>query len=260
MSTSTAARQLVEHRFARRRFGGFPDQLRPRNEDEAYAIQHRLHQLLTAAGCGTLAGWKIGCTTAIMQSYLSISHPAAGGIFLSTVHHEDAELAHHCYQRPGVECELAVRLARDLPAKNGPPGRNAIASAIGSAMAAIEIVDDRYIDHRALDPYTLIADDFFAAGCVLGVEHSQLSAKELPAASARMLIDEREVGRGVGTDILGDPLEALAWLAERRQRSGRPLQAGELVLLGSLVEVTWTQPGQVVIVENDAFGTVRARF
>jgi 2-oxo-3-hexenedioate decarboxylase/2-keto-4-pentenoate hydratase len=255
-----AATVLLEHRLQRRAFGGFTDELRPRDEHAAYAIQDRLHEELVSAGHGDLAGSKIGCTTAVMRAYLSISHPAAGGVFQSTVHHGDAELTHDAYQRVGVECELAVRMGRDLPAEDAPPGREAAAAAIGGVMAAIEIVEDRYTDYAALDAYTLIADDFFAAGCVLGPERRDFDAAGLATTSARMLIDGREVGRGIGTDILGDPLAALAWLARRRQLNGRPLQAGELVLLGSLVQTNWVQSGQAIVVENNPLGTVRARF
>src|ERR1700733_2107432 len=251
---------LLEHRLEWRPFGGFPDDLRPGDENDGSAIQDRLHEKLTAAGYGILMGSKIGCTTAVMQAYLSIAHPSAGGVFDTAVHQSGASLAYDAYQHVGVECELAVRMGRDLPAQDGPPSHEAVAAAIGSAMAAIEIVDDRYVDYTALDAYTLIADDFFAAGCVLGPEHSGFNGAELAAASARMLIDGREVGRGSGTDILGEPLAALGWLAQRRQLNGRPLKAGELVLLGSLVQTHWVARGQVVVVENDLLGTVHVRF
>ena len=75
-----------------------------------------------------------------------------------------------------------------------------------------------------------------------------------------MLIDGREVGRGRGSDILGDPLNALLWLANEGARRGRALAAGQIVLLGSLVQTNWIEAGQVVTVKNDTFGVVRASF
>ena len=128
-------------------------------------------------------------------------------------------------------------------------------------MAAIEIVEDRYRRlPEALSAPTLIADDFFGAGCVLGEERSDGRELDLSQVSARMLIDGREVGRGSGRDILGDPLSALLWLANDGARRGRTLETGQIVLLGSLVQTNWIEPGQVVTVKNDALGQVRVRF
>ena len=123
-------------------------------------------------------------------------------------------------------------------------------------MAAIEIVEDRYVDYATLDTPTLIADDFFAAGCVLGPERPGLPPGGLADVGATMLVDGEPVGRGTGRDVLGDPLNALAWLARSASERGAPLRAGELVLLGSLVATHWLEPGDAVSVRNDALGEV----
>jgi 2-oxo-3-hexenedioate decarboxylase/2-keto-4-pentenoate hydratase len=169
--------------------------------------------------------------------------------------------AHADYVRVGVECEIAVRLDSDLGGLQvGPVDRCAAARAIGACMAAIEIVDDRYRDYRALGAPTLIADDFFGAGCVLGRPVLDLDPVELAATRAVMRMDGVEVGSGVGTDILGEPLHALVWLANNLARRGRKLYAGEFVLLGSLVQTQWVAAGQSVAIENDRLGTARADF
>src|SRR5262249_36104503 len=158
------------HRLARLTFGGFPDEARPRDEAEAYETQTALHTLLEEAGRGEGVGHKIGCTTPTMQAYLKIPRPAAGGGFATTLQHVDGRVRHADFVRPGVECELAVRLSRDLDARDAPFERSEIRAAVGSIMAAIELVDDRYSDWGNLGALTLIADDFFGAGCVLGPE------------------------------------------------------------------------------------------
>jgi 2-keto-4-pentenoate hydratase len=67
------------------------------------------------------------------------------------------------------------------------------------------------------------------------------------------------VGAGVGTDVLGEPLEALAWLATTLARRGLVLRAGEVVLLGSLVRTHWIERGDDVVIENDQLGSARLR-
>ena len=127
-------------------------------------------------------------------------------------------------------------------------------------MAAIEVVEDRYVDYRALDTPTLIADDFFHYGCVLGTEVDHVDPGALGEVAATMAINQVDVGRGRGTDILGNPLVVLAWLANHCVSYGTPLRAGDVVLLGSLVQTQWVAPGDGVEVHNDVLGDVRASF
>jgi 2-oxo-3-hexenedioate decarboxylase/2-keto-4-pentenoate hydratase len=75
-----------------------------------------------------------------------------------------------------------------------------------------------------------------------------------------MRIDDRQVGSGVGTDILGQPLDALVWLANNLAQRGHRLQRGDFVLLGSLVQTQWVARGQSVVIDNDPLGTARADF
>ena len=171
----------------------------------------------------------------------------------------DASFPHARFHHVGVECELAVRLATDLPAADAPYDRDAVAAAVAGVMPAIEVVDDRYADFRALDAPTLVADDFFGAGCVLGTA-APLVGLDLAVLKGSMSINGENVGTGIGRDILGHPLEALAWLANARTERGRGLKAGNFVLLGSLVETKWVDAGDVVEIAIEGLGTATARF
>jgi 2-oxo-3-hexenedioate decarboxylase/2-keto-4-pentenoate hydratase len=256
-----AAELLSRHRLDSLTFGGFPDESRPRDEAEAYETQTVLHMLLEEAGRGEVVGYKIGCTTPTMQAYLKIPRPAAGGVFDSTIQRVDGRFRHADFVRPGVECELAVRLSRELDAADAPFERDEVRAAVGSIMAAIELVDDRYSDWGSLGAPTLIADDFFGAGCVLGPEYeARQNELDLSLISARMTINGVEVGAGVGSDILGDPMAALMWLVNEMAGYGQSFRQGAFVLLGSLVQTNWVQPHDVVVVETDPLGSVTARF
>jgi len=255
-----AARRLCEVRGRREAFGGFLPDEAPPDEPSAYRLQDALHACLSAAGWGPLAGYKIGCTTPVMQAYLGIPNPCAGGVFATTVQHEAGEFEHRRYVRVGVECEVAVVLGADLPATAAPFDRAAVAAAVSACAAAIEVVDDRYRDYRALPVPTLIADDFFGAGCVLGPLVAGFDPFALARTRATMAIDGQTVGAGQGTDILGEPLEALVWLASSLARRGDGLRRGQIVLLGSLVQTHWLAPGAEVRISNDPLGEARAHF
>jgi 2-keto-4-pentenoate hydratase len=255
-----AAALLCRVRLERERLVGLPEDCRPKDEAEAYAVQDALHRKLGIVGHGDLAGRKIGCTTPVMQQFLGIGNPCAGGVFGPTVQQEDGSFRHADFSHVGVECEIAVRLARDLPGSGAPYDREAVADAVGAVMAAIEVVDDRYDDYRSMDTPTLIADDFFNAGCVLGRDVVEWRALDLAALRGRMAINGREVGSGRGNDILGHPLEALVWLANGLAVRGGSLKEGEIVLLGSVVQTVWVEDGDRVEVEIEGLGGVSAQF
>jgi 2-keto-4-pentenoate hydratase len=255
-----AAALLAQIRLDRTRLNALPRDCRPADLPAAYLVQDALHARLFAAGWGVLGGHKIGCTTPVMQAFLEIDHPCAGGVFVPTVQHRHGTFRHGDFRHVGVECEIAVRLAAGLPFSGAPYRREGIADAIGACMVAIEVVDDRYEDYRALDTPTLVADDFFNAACVLGAPVEDWRALDLAGLRGRMTINGREVGIGKGGDILGHPLEALAWLANARAGRGRDLRAAEFVLLGSVVETRWVEAGDLVEAEIEGLGRASATF
>jgi 2-keto-4-pentenoate hydratase len=255
-----AAAILADARLRRARIDHLPADCRPRDTEEGYAVQHALHGLLSAAGRGSVAGYKIGCTTPVMQAYLGIPSPCAGGVLAATVHDRRAEVRHGDYVRVGVECEIAVRLGTDLRPGDAPFDRARVAGAVEVCLAALEIVDDRYVDYRALGVPTLVADDFFNAGCVLGPPVPRWRDLDLVALAGVTRVNGRQVGRGEGRAVMGHPLEALAWLATLRARLGLGLRAGEFVLLGSVVETRWVAPADEAVIGIEGLGEARARF
>ena len=256
MSCSEAAAFLAQARLARTRMSGLPPGLRPADVAGGYRVQDALHVALAGAGLGGLAGHKIGCTTPVMQQYLKIDHPCAGGVLAARTYRESASLRHGAFVRVGIECEIALLLGRDLPARDRPYAPADVAPAIEACAAGIEIVDDRWVDYAAVDTPTLIADDFFNAACVLGAPRRFAPALDLAAVRGAMSVNGREVGRGTGADALGSPLNALAWLASARGG----LRAGEFVFTGSMVQTYWAVRGDACGVEIEGLGTARVSF
>jgi 2-keto-4-pentenoate hydratase len=231
----------------------------PTTEAEGYRIQDAVHELL-AADFGARVGYKIGCTSAVMQQYLDIPHPCGGGVFAKGVHDSGVSLQARDFVRVGVECEIAVRLARDLGPTEAPFTAEWVAEAIDAYLPAIEIVDDRYVKWETLGAPTLVADDFFAAGCVLGQAVARSAAPDLLSVIGRALINGKEAGQGTGADVLGHPHNALAWLANHLAAEAKGLRAGEIVLTGSLVKTIWLEAGDKVVMELSGLGSVAATF
>jgi 2-keto-4-pentenoate hydratase len=254
-----AANIIAFARRSRAALGRLPADIAPRTEAEGYRIQQALAGLL-AADFGAQVGYKIGCTSAVMQQYIGIAHPCGGSVFANGVHASGASLRHKDFVRVGVECEIAVRLACDLVPSAAPFTAAAVGQAVEAYLPAIEIVDDRYSEWQTMGAPTLIADDFFAAGCVLGKAVARSAAPDLEDVVGRAVINDVEVSCGTGADVLGHPHHALAWLANHLATGGNGPRAGQIVLTGSLVKTIWLNAGDSVMMDLSGLGSVGVAF
>ena len=228
----------------------------PATVEEGAAAQLALASLV---GAVPPAGFKIGATGTRMQAYLGLDGPAAGFMEPGNVHRRDASLRFSDYIRPGVECEVAVRLGAALPP--GPCSLARAAAAVQDFVAGMEIVENRYGDLKALGTPTLIADQVYHCACVVGDPgEADWRTLDVAALRGRMLIDDVEKDQGVTSDLMGHPLACLAWLA------GSPvaeafggLRAGQVVMLGSVTPPAWLDAPARVTVEFDGLPPVRLR-
>lgn len=254
-----AAKFIATARRSRAPLAALPADIVPATEAEGYQVQRALHDLMRPQ-VGALVGYKIGCTSKVMQEYLGIPHPCGGGVFEKGVHDSGVKLAASDFVRVGVECEIAVKLARDLSPAEQPFTAEWMGEAVEAYFPAIEIVDDRYAKWETLGAPTLVADDFFAAACVLGTPVPRADAPDLLKVAGRAIVNGKEEGRGTGADVLGHPHHALAWLANHLAAEGRGLHAGQIVLTGSLVKTLWLDAGDHVRMELEGLGAVEATF
>ena len=228
----------------------------PADAEAGYALQRRVAERL---GAVPPAGFKIGATTRQMQEYLGLSGPAAGFVPAASLRPDGAELRFADFLNPGVECEIGLRLGRDLPP--GPCTRERAEAAVAEVFPAIEIVERRYGDLKELGTPTLIADQVFHAAGVTGAPVADWRALDLGAVRGELRVDEAVKGAGHGRDLLGHPMEALAWLAG----SGAAavfggLRAGQVVWLGSVTPPIWLDGPSAVEADFGPLGVARLRF
>ena len=237
-----------------------PDSLIPQNVFDGYAIQNEVNRLLRMAKLGPVVGHKIGCTTNVMQKFLEIDHPCAGEIFGSTVYSSKTELPLSKFNHVGVECEIVVRIGSDMLGLKGPFTPHSARHSVSAMMAGIELVDDRYEDYKQLNAATLIGDNFFNVGVVLGEELKNWQNLDLLTISGILKFDGIEISKGSGADILGNPFEALAWIANHRVKLGAPILAGSFVMLGSVVETVFIEKPCRIDIEFNGLAPVSVTF
>jgi 2-keto-4-pentenoate hydratase len=229
----------------------------PADVAAGYAAQRRVAERL---GAVPPAGFKIGATTRQMQEYLGLSGPAAGFVPRESLRPDGAVLRFADFLNPGVECEVGVRLGRDLPP--GPCTRDRAAETVEAVFPAIEVVERRYpADLSVLGTPTLIADQVFHAAGLMGAPVPDRRAVDLGAARGELRVDGAVKGAGHGRDLLGHPFEALAWLAgSGAAEAFGGLRAGQLVWLGSVTPPIWLDGPCEVEAAFDLLGTARLRF
>src|SRR5215470_14105549 len=165
---AAAARASLEMHRTRTRYRPFDAALRTAPLEDAYRIQDALHRLMAEAGHGEIAGWKIALTSKAMQQMTGVDQPAAGAIFSKVIHQSPARIDLAAYHHLGVEFEVAVGLGDDLPASGGPWTRASVASRVAACLPAFELVEDGDADYKTLDAFTLIAQNTWNGGVVLG--------------------------------------------------------------------------------------------
>jgi 2-keto-4-pentenoate hydratase len=235
----------------RRQTEMLPPELHPADLDEAYRIRREFQAIEEERGRGAIAGYKIAITTKVMQELCGIDEPCWGAIFAREVHEAHAELRAADYCRIAVETEIAIRLGADLP-RGGSHAE--LAGAIEAAMAAIELIEDLRYDYKRLDAAALVAGNAWNAGIVLGPPVTDWRRLDLAALAGRCRINGEEVGRGVGGDVMGHPLNALSWLADKLAAAGTPLRRGMVVMTGSVVATKYPVAGDHVEIEVDGLG------
>jgi 2-keto-4-pentenoate hydratase len=227
-----AAEMLMNAHASRAPFAPFATAFEIACVADAYAVQRDYVRLqMQARGTGA-AGYKIGLTSKRMQKMCGIDTPIAGVVLADRVHVSGAVLNAPSYGRMGVEFEIAVRLKRDF-APDGVPSIAEVAAAVDAVCPAVEIVDDRRADYHALDVLSLIADNSWNAGIVLG-DFVQ-AWPDLATVEGQVFVDGAVLDRGVGGDVLGHPFHPVAWLASHLAAQGSGLRAGDIVMTGSIV-------------------------
>jgi 2-keto-4-pentenoate hydratase len=243
------ARYVLAEHERRADYRNLPAEIAPANIAEAYAAQLALVRLLTPRK-GKVAGLKIATTTKVMQQLMGIDHPCGGTIFEQTVHQSPAKLKLAAYQHVVIECELALQLARDLPASGAPYTGSSVKSAVGAVMPAFELIEDRNADYKQTSAFSIIADNCWNAGIVLGAPVAY-DGRPLAGIAGRLAVDDSRIHEG-RTD---DALETLAWIANLAAGQNRPLQAGMVVITGSVIPTLPIAPGERFVFSLDGLGT-----
>lgn len=226
--------QIVERLWTARRDVTTTDYVSPslpeHDLDAAYRISELVAQRREAELGVRRVGRKVGLTNPMVQKRVGVFEPDYGILHDDMVHASGVvrRASQHNFLR--IEAEVAFVLGADVT----DASLEAVEAAIDHVTPAFELVDFRY-DGPVGDIVDTIADNAGCDGIVLGEEKHAYGSIDL--AGVELVIttaDGDEITRGVGSNVLGNPVNAIVWLAETALRQGQPLRAGEVLLSGSI--------------------------
>jgi 2-keto-4-pentenoate hydratase len=232
-----------------------PTEAGPLTTAQAYEIQDQVRQALIGDG-ERLVGWKVGFTGRATQQAFSTNEPAAGFLLGSGVYASGADVPTSGFIGLAVEAEVALVMGRALAGPGVTPPQALLA--VEGAVPALELIDFRYAGKpTAVDA---IADGVFAKAIVLGAPMTDVTHLDLALEGLVYELNGAVAATNTAAEVLGSPINSLAWIANHLGARGLALRAGDLVMTGSVSLLLRPKAGDTIRARFTRLGSVSARF
>ena len=232
-----------------------PSETRRLGLAEAYGAQDRLREALTVRG-ERVAGWKAGFTNKAGQEAYQVSEPVCAFLLASGVLSSGAEIPAARFVKPGVEAEIAFVMKQDLAGPGVTPARALLA--VEGALPALELIDFRH-SGKAVGT-DVIADGVYAKAIVLGGVLTPVTGIDLALEGLVYEQSGAVVATATAAEVMGTPLNSLAWIANHLGGRGLSLRAGDVVMTGSVSKILQPRAGDTVRATFTRLGSVSVRF
>lgn len=225
---------------------------------DAYAIQQAFVAQRIAAG-HKIKGYKVGLTSKAMQETMGSTEPDFSAMTDDLIVPEDTPLAIADFFRPMIEIEVAFVMKHPLSGPGVQPVD--VIRATDFVLPSIEVVDFRVGPGPGMTIVDTVADLAACGVAVLGANPRRLDQLDLRTMRGEMLINGEVVQSGLAAAVLGNPVTAVAWLANKLGEFGVTFQPGDTILTGSFVRAMPVKQGDAVVASFDqGLGEVRTSF
>ncbi len=232
-----------------------PSETTPLSVAQAYAVQDRLREALVARG-ERVVGWKAGFTNKALQAAFAVDEPVCGFLLASGVFPSRAEVPFARFVGLVVEAEVAFVMKQDLAGPGVTPARALLA--VAGALPALELVDFRYSGKPT--GADVIADGVYANAIVVGAPLTDVASLDLALEGLVYELNGTVAATNTGAEVMGSPLNSLAWIANHLGARGLGLRVGDLVMSGSISQLLRPKAGDTVRAAFTRLGSVSARF
>ncbi len=224
--------------------------------EDAYKIQSEMVNSYVNAGYHH-AGKKVGFTIQSKWDQVGISEPDYGYMFHELAYTSGDILTVDKFTQPMLETEIAFVLKDDLA---GPEiTYEQVVKATDHVVAAFEIVDFRTSDsgRTAID---IIADNAAFGAYVVGSKKIDIHSVDLYSERALIYKNDQLTQTGSFSDVMNGPVNSIIWAANKFNRLGHPLKAGEIILSGSAVSPISIAPNDAFRAEFSTLGNISIKF
>ena len=252
---SDAVQRLVKNRASRELAQPLSETAADLTLEQGYAIQRALEKTLVERG-DRVVGWKAGFTNATLQETYGVSEPVLGFLLASGVFGSGDAVPASRFVSLGLEVELAFVMKAALEG----PGVTPVSAllAVEGAVPAFELIDFRMSGKpRGTD---LVADGVLANAIVLGGPLTPVSGLDLSLEGVVYEENGQRLATATAAEVMGNPLNSLAWLANALGKMGGRLRAGDVVLTGSISKIFRPRAGDSVRASFTRLGSVGCRF
>lgn len=224
--------------------------------DDAYYVSLAFLEARQAGNGEKVVGKKIGVTSAAVQDMLGVFQPDFG-FLTDAMFAADGVVDMSGLIAPRAEAEIAFKLKQSLQGP-GVTGADVLA-ATEYVQPCFEIVDSRIADWRIKIQDT-VADNASCGVFVLGDAKRDPNDLDLAALKVEVEKNGTKISEGLGSAVQDGPENAVAWLANTLGAYGITLEAGEVILSGSLVPLEPVVAGDEMIMRIAGFGDCAVRF
>ena len=248
------AQFMLDQHNSKQNFQNLPETLMPIDFDEAYKVQ-RIFQRKSYRG--ELGGFKIALASKIQQELCGIDHPRAGWIFATEIKNSPSTFELSNFHGLGLEFEIAVTLSEDLKPEMGSFDKDNIRQYIKSLSPAFELIIDRNADYSNINALTMIADNAWCSGIVLGKELPNWENLDLDVIKSQLLWNDEPPQNAMIKDA--NPIESLSWVANLLLSHGRTIPKGSVIITGSVIKTRAPQIGDHIIYKVDNLSEVEIK-
>lgn len=249
-----AADWITDQHIRRKNYCSVPECYAVETLEDAYTVQELLIEDWEQK-LGPVVGYKLALTSKPIQELVGLDHPCIGRLYRSQIFHGNQKVQLSSFGHLGIEFELAVRIGADMPKSLKLWTSENVKGFVKTVSASFELIDDRNANYTNLEVNSLVADNSWFGGAVLGEENVNWKHLEFDKAVVKKTINNQIETSTTGA-ALGDPFNSVAWIANFLNKHGRHLKANELIMTGSTFATMFPNNGDRVSYEVTGIGTV----
>jgi 2-keto-4-pentenoate hydratase len=255
-----AADTLYDLRLTKNVVACLPPSATPASMEDGYRVQASLVEKLLRHYGGRRSGYKVAATNVAAQQLMDVDAPFFGALLSATSFESPATLPSKDFRLRVVEAEFGFEMGRDVPISVVPYTADSIKPFIAAAIPSLEVVDHPFHDWKKVGAPTLAAANAIHGAWIAGTPVHDFRGWDLSTHSVSIIVNGTAWRSGSGANVMDNPLNVVAWLANVLPKQGRALRRGDRISTGTAAEVYFAEAGDRVTADFGGLGTVEVRF